>query len=160
MRVVTPKLKSGGFLIKPVEQKEEGANITLRVTDEFLGYETATYDVLPVKDGGVKIVTGEVEFNRDGAITKTQKSFAPRMAVPGRFKRVELLYMQKVSNSDHATAILAARNAEELDLLTRNVLAQPDTYCRMSRKEYCEWIPAGVAIRPEKLLNEKWVPAR
>ena len=160
VRVVTPKLKSGGFLMKTAEQKAEGATITLRATDEFLGYETATYNVLPVNDGGVRVVPGEVEFNQGGATARSLKSFAPRMSVPGRFRHVRLVYMQKVSDADHATGIVAARNRIELDLLTRRLLADPGTDCRISRQEYCEWIPAGVAIRPERLVNEKWIPAR
>lgn len=68
--------------------------------------------------------------------------------------------MQKVSDADHAMAVLAARDPVRLDLLTRSVLASPETTCRTDRNEYCEWIPAGVAVRPERPVNQGWAPAR
>jgi hypothetical protein len=160
VRVITAKLKSGGFLMKTTEQKEEGNNITLRAGDEFLGYETATYSVTARKDAGIRVALAAVEFNQNGAITPTPKSFAPRMPIPGRFRRVRLLYMQKVSDADHAMAVLAARDLPRLQLLTRSVQASPETACRSNRNEYCEWIPAGVALRPERPVNQGWAPAR
>ena len=47
-------------------------------------------------------------FNREGAITHSAKSFGPRLPMPGRFGRVRLLCLQKVSDADHAMAVLAA----------------------------------------------------
>lgn len=150
VRVITAKLKSGGFLLKKTEEKQEGGTITMRAGDEFLGYETATYNVDPRKDGGIRIALAAVEFNHNGAITQSSKSFAPRMAIPVRFRRIRLLYMQKASNADHAMAVLAARGSDLLEVLTAAVRARPETACRTNRHEYCEWIPAGVAVRAER----------
>ena len=55
VRVITPKLKSGGFLLKRAEQHESGNTITLRAGDEFLGYETAPYGVEARAEGGVGV---------------------------------------------------------------------------------------------------------
>lgn len=158
--MITPKLKSGGFLLKRAEQQESGNTITLRAEDEFLGYETATYGVEARTEGGVRVRLIGVEFNREEAITHPAKPFAPRLRIPDRFRRVRLLYMSRVSDADHAMAVLAAPDSPRLAVLTRSVQASPKTACRKNRGEYCEWIPAGVALRPERPNGANWVPAR
>lgn len=160
VRVITPKLKSGGFLLKKAEQQESGNTITLGAGDEFLGFETATYGVEARAGVGVRVRLLGVDFNREGAITHSAKSFAPRLRIHGRFRRVRLLYMQKVSDADHAMAVLAAPDSPRLAVLTRSVQASPETACRTNRGQYCEWIPAGVAVRPERPNGSNWVPAR
>ena len=80
--------------------------------------------------------------------------------MPGRFLRVRLLCLQKVSDADHAMAVLAAPDSPRLAVLTRSVQASPETACRTNRGQYCEWIPAGVAVRPERPNGSNWVPAR
>jgi hypothetical protein len=158
--VITPKLKSGGFQLKKNQQQELGNTITMKADDDFLGYETATYGVMLHKNGGVRIALSGVDFNRNGDVTAAPKSFAPRLRMPARFRRIRLLYMQKVSDADHAMAVLAAPDPSRLATLTAEVQTLPETACRISRNEYCEWIPAGVAVRPERLIDQVWKPVR
>ena len=159
VRVITPMLKSGGFPLKIADRQEAGNMIALRAGDDFLGYETAAYAVEARKDGGVRVALTGVDLNRDGAITHPAKSVAPRLRMPTRFRRVRLLYMRKVSNADHAMAVLAAPDSQRLAALTHRVQTSPAT-CRNNRNEYCEWIPAGVAVRPEYFKGSDWIPAR
>ena len=142
--VVTPILKSGKFLLQTGEAKEEGNTITLRVGDEFQGYETAVYLV----GEGARITVGEVKVNKGGVETAVAKPFAPRLRVPGRMRHVRLLFTLKVSDADHNMAVLAARDPGRLGALTGRVEADPAGACRTTRNEYCEWVPAGVAVRP------------
>lgn len=144
--VVTPILKSGKFLLQTGEAKEEGNTITLRVGDEFQGYETAVYLV----GEGSRITVGEVKVNKGGVETAVAKPFAPRLRVPGRMRRVRLLFTLKVSDADHNMAVLAARDVQRLAALTERVEADPAGACRTTRNEYCEWVPAGVAVRPDR----------
>jgi hypothetical protein len=65
-------------------------------------------------------------------------------------RHVRLLYMQKVSQADHNMAVLAATDRQRLQALTQRVQAAPEAECRGNRNEYCEWIPAGVAVRAER----------
>ena len=160
VRVITPMLKSGGFPLKIADRQEAGNMIALRAGDDFLGYETAAYAVEVRKGGGVRVALTGVDLNRDGAITHPAKSVAPRLRMPTRFRRVRLLYMRKVSNADHAMAVLAAPDSPGLAALTRRVEASPATACRNNRNEYCEWVPAGVAVRPEYRKGADWIPAR
>lgn len=159
VQVITPLLKSGGFLLKTTEQQESGNTITLRAGDEFLGYETAIYSVSKHPKEGVRVVLTEVAMNRDGQLTHPAKSFAPRLRMPKRMRHVRLLYSLKVSDADHGMAVLAARNLAALGELTTNVQARPETECRNSRESYCEWVPAGIAMRVEKRIGADWKPA-
>lgn len=158
VRVITPLLKSGGFLLKATEQQEEGNTITLRAGEEFQGYETAIYGVGAHKKGGVQIALTEVTLYRNGQLTHPAKSFAPRLRQPARLRHVRLLYMLKVSDADHNMAVLAAADSARLAALTQRVQAEPATACGVSRNEYCEWIPAGVAVRAERPRGADWVP--
>ncbi len=142
--VVTPILKSGKFLLPAGEAKEEGNTITLRVGDEFQGYETAVYLV----GEGSRITVGEVKVNKGGVETAVAKPFAPRLRVPGRMRRVRLLFTLRVSDAEHNMAVLAARDIKRLAALTERVEADPAGACRTTRDAYCEWVPAGVAVRP------------
>ncbi|MFN0103182.1 MAG: hypothetical protein ACKV2U_13965 [Bryobacteraceae bacterium] len=160
VRVITPMLKSGGFLLKSAGPQEEGGTITLRAGDEFQGFETAIYAAGKHKRSGVAITLAEVTFNRNGELTHPAKSFAPRLRIPGRLGHVRLLFTRKVSEADHNMAVLAAANPPRLAALTQRVQAAPETACRNNRNEYCEWIPAGVAVRAERSAGAGWVAVR
>jgi len=159
VRVVTPILKSGGFLLKSPEQKEEGSTITIHTGDEFQGYETTHYAVKAHKSGGVQVKVEEVLISRDGKTIHGYKPFAPRFRGPGRLRHVRLLYMLRASTADHNMAILAAADATRLADLTRRVQADPSHACVRTRADYCEWVPPGVAVRPERPNGAAWVPA-
>ncbi|MBI2688719.1 MAG: hypothetical protein HYX27_20650 [Acidobacteria bacterium] len=159
VRVITPVLKSGGFILKTEEQQEQGNTITLRMGDEFLGYETAIYSVGKHKRGGVEIALTEVAMNRSGQLTHAAKSIAPRIRKPDRLRHVRLLYTLRVSDADHNMAVLAAADSQRLAALTQRVQASPATACVNNRNEYCEWVPAGVAMRAEKPNGTGWAPA-
>lgn len=150
VHVVTPVLKSGGFLLRPQEERAEGNTITMRADDEVLGYETAVYGVKQGRRGGVRLALSQVTLHRGDTLTRPRKSIAPGLGMPGRMRYVRLLYMQKVSDADHNMAILAATDTARLQALTQRVQATPLAGCRDSRHEYCAWVPAGVAVRAER----------
>ena len=108
----------------------------------------------------MRVALTGVDLNREGALSRPKQSFAPRLRVPGRLPYIRLLFMQKASDADHSMAVLAARDRTRLQGLTQAVKGTPATACRNSRNEYCEWIPAGVAVRPERPAGPRWLPAR
>jgi hypothetical protein len=156
VQVVTPILKSGGFLLQSASQQEEGNTITLRAGDDFQGYETAIYAFSATR----KVLLTEVTRNHAGQITHPPKPLHRRLRVPARLRHIRLLFTLKVSDADHNMAILAATDPARLQALTQKVQATPAAACRNSRHEYCEWIPAGIAVRPERPNGTAWAPAR
>ena len=149
--VVTPILKSGGFLVRSAESKVEAGpggslNVTMKTDDDFQGYETAVYQF----DERSRVRLLEVSVSKGGVVTPQTRSIAPRLNVPAKMRYVRLLYTLRVSAADHNMAILAAADAKRLIALTERVQADPAGGCRSSAKEYCEWVPAGVAVRPDR----------
>ena len=144
--VVTPILKSGGFLVRSAGTQVDGRTITMQAGDDFLGYETAVYQL----DARSRVRLLEASVSKGGVVTPQAKSIAPRLNVPERMRYVRLLYTLRVSAADHNMAVLAAADAKRLIALTERVQSDPAGACRSSAKEYCEWVPAGVAVRPDR----------
>jgi hypothetical protein len=156
VQVLTPILKSGAFLLKPAPLQEQGNTLTLRAGDEFQGYETAIYVFSPSR----KITLTGITRNHAGQLSHPPKPLHPRLLVPARLSHVRLLFTRKISSADHNMAILAAPDPARLEALTRKIQSSPATACRISRRQYCEWIPAGIAVRPERPEGAAWLPAR
>ena len=156
LRVITPILKSGGYLVKTAEEVTTGNTITLATTADFTGYETAYYAVTPA---GIKFESATM--HRDGQASPQAKPTVTLFRIPRALRFTRLVYVARVSKTDHEMAVLAARDLADLAALTTAVLAQPAA-CVSGKRRYCEWIPAGVAVRPERQKDgtTEWVSAR
>lgn len=156
LRVITPILKSGGYLVKTTEASTTGNTITLATTPDFTGYETAYYAATPT---GIKFESATM--HRDGHASPQAKPVATLFKIPNRMRFTRLVYVARLSKADHEMAVLAARDFADLAVFTAAVLAQP-TGCVGDKRRYCEWIPAGIAVRPEKPASnsEEWIAAR
>ncbi len=162
LRVVTPLTKSGTYRPEIREEQHNGST-TLSLGDDFIGYETAYYAVQPRAGTGVHIVFTSAADTRNGSTTP-QPHPRPRLfQLPRSAKYVRLLYVQRVSRTDHDMAVLASDQQTLLGRLTAQVQADPRA-CENATRRFCSWIPAGIAVRAEILKNirgsEQWVPAQ
>lgn len=148
LRVITPLLAGGGYQVKS-SQTQQGNTITLETGRDFLGYETAYYAVAP----GLKVRFATAELSREGKAVPQAKPLHPMFALRRGVKHVRLLYLERGSSTTHDMAVLSARTLPELDALT--VQAQ-NSCCERG----CEWVPAGIAVRPERHRDGQWIPAR
>lgn len=164
--VVTPMLAGGGFVLgaargeAPVDLSEVGATkvtLTMKAGDEFLGFEESHYAV--EAKGRVKLE--RVEITREG---KKETVAKPRLALfelPREVKWVRLIYLRKVREGEsHNMAVVGAADREGLEAVTREVEADPVKGCGMEKGRVCRWVPAGVAVRPERREGSSWVPVR
>lgn len=160
LRVVTPILKSGGYRLKATGETSGGNSVTLSVGDDFLGYEVAYYAVR-ARDG-VGFVSAEI--TRDGHITPQPQPVAHLFQLPRGVRHVRLIYLVRVSQADHDMAVAAAKDMGDLEALTRRVEADPVGECHSGQDAFCGWIPAGIAVVPERQETiggaVQWVPAR
>ena len=156
LRVVTPLLKSGGYRLNPGAAQVNGHTVTITAGTDFLGYETACYAV--TARHGIRFLSAET--TRNGTTVPQPRPVARLFQLPPEMRRTRLIYLLRVSRTDHDMAVVAARNAAALDALTRRVLANPAESCRSGRDAACEWIPAGIAVVPEVRRKAAWVPAR
>lgn len=159
LRVVTPILKSGGFRVHvdaPVSTAASaggGLNLDIRAGSDFVGYELAYYSV-----------TQRIEF-QSAVVTKDDKPFPEKTSLvklfdlPSARTHFRLIYLQRISATDHDMAVLGANLPEQLDAETRLVQADPKA-CHGGVQVTCEWIPAGIAVNAEKRNRRGvWVPA-
>ena len=161
LRVVTPISKKGNYRLDYKDVKQVDGSITL-TADEFKGYETAYYSVEARKSGGVQIRFVSAELSQDGKSASLSQSVRPLFASTRKFRLVRLVYLTRASDSDHDMAVVTANKQEDLEASTKAVLADALAGCVTGAHSQCSWIPAGVAVRPEKQQsgNTAWVPSR
>jgi hypothetical protein len=154
-------MKSGRYTPAFTEQQTAGNVISLKASADFLGYETAHYAVTAQSRDGVWVQFRSAGVTKDGVTVPEAQAPAILSMPPRRMKYARLLYLLRVSESDHDMALLAAHRKEILNDETRRVQADPAA-CRSDAGIFCVWIPKGVAVRAEKLQsgNGQWVPAR
>jgi hypothetical protein len=163
LRVVTPLLKSGGYLPNSIGEQIAGNTITLRAGADLLGYETAYYAVKARDRTGARVLFSSAEITKDGLVTPQPRPVAGLFQLPRWVKFVRLVYLQRASQADHNMAILASNRIDTLARLTGQVEANPAA-CKTYGSDFCSWIPVGIAVRPEvqRVVQgvKEWVPAR
>ncbi len=129
-----------------------------------MGYETAYYAVTPGRSGALRVEFISAEITKDGETVKERHPYPWRLRLPARASFVRLVYLRRVSQADHDMAVVAAADRLTLDALTRQVQTEPTSACRAGVNSFCTWVPAGIAVRPERRGSptdpESWVPAR
>jgi hypothetical protein len=150
VQVVTPVLKSGGYLPQITETSREGRDIAFATTDDFVGYETSYYAVKERNGGGVRIVFMSAWVTENGMTTRRPRPIVPIFELPDSMRFVPLIYTVRVSQTDHDTAIVAASDSQQLDKLTEHVRTDPAAACRTNPPDVCRWVPKGIAVQTEE----------
>lgn len=163
LTVVTPILKSGGYVLKSFVQQKIGDTLTLSAGEDLLGYETAHYLVKGRPGRRVRVEFNSAEVTKDGKTEPQPRSIAPLFQAARKPGYLRLIYLIRVSEADHNMAVVTASRLNALETLTREVVANPNGACKPGKEASCSWIPEGIAARPEvlKTVNgtEMWVDA-
>lgn len=162
IRVVTPVLRSGKFKMQPKEFHAEGTTVALQTGGDFLGYETDYYAVSARNGNGIAVRFGSAEFTSNGKSSKRSQPLVPLFDLPENVRYVRLLFLTRVSQTEHDQAILASSSLADLDALQRRVEDSPAENCKIQPEGICSWVPPGIAIQPEKRIaasDKKWIPA-
>jgi hypothetical protein len=147
VHVVVPLLKSGEFRSDLVEQKAEGNTISLRASN-LVGYTNSSYMVTG-KPRSVHLTFVSAQETRDGKPTMLPAPPGLPFQLPPKSELVRLVFLVRVSQADHNMAVLGAKRLELLDAFTKRLMDDP-SICRGTGEVFCSWVPAGVAVRPEK----------
>ncbi len=167
VRVVTPILKSGGYVVQtsPAQVSRTGpeqAVISIDAGPDFVGYQVSIYDVKPRRGGGVGIKFKSAEVHEQGQVTPSRRPILLLFRLPRRMRWVRILHLIRSSQADHDAAILAATRKDLLNALTQQVQSRPSN-CAITRNTYCYWVPLGIAVRPEYrgavAGKQQWIPA-
>ncbi|MGH9653642.1 MAG: hypothetical protein ACRD6B_09290 [Bryobacteraceae bacterium] len=143
LRIVVPLLKSGGFIAKDLSV---GANGTLSSKD-LIGYTAFHYAVLGRRNGLVRLKFLSAVWNGN-AVVEPHSPALP-FALPTGTKHIRLVYLVRVSEADHNMAITASKSVEALNAFMQRFEQDPSV-CSGSHQVFCSWVPAGIAVRPEK----------
>jgi hypothetical protein len=163
IKVVVPILESGGYKVRTEEVRNSDGTVSLRTEKGFLGYETDYYQVNSPGDGKPPVSFQSAEFTGiDHKKIKKPKPVILLFALPESLGYVRLLFLTRVSDTEHDAAVLAASSLAALEALTSKVEANPSGNCTAQPEGLCSWIPEGIAVQPEKRdpQNSKaWIPA-
>lgn len=165
--VVTPLLKSGKYLLEsqkePMEVTGTGnkLSVTMQADSDFLGYENSYYDVEARGPDGVRMRFTGAEIVQEGKVAPQKRPVVALFALPRDVRYVRLIFLLRASRADHNMAIVAVKKQADLNALTRALQDDPANGCRSSRGRWCQWVPAGIAVRPQvRRANGEWAPAR
>lgn len=159
LRVITPLTKSGRYQLDLAQEGPAGGSTAVSVGDDFIGYEISLYFVERHGRDGVRIRFSSAQSVENGATTDRPQARLKLFEVPEPDRYVRLLYLARVSQSNHDMAVIASSQQELL--ASKTALIQSDSgACQSDSRAYCQWIPAGVAVRPEFLKDNTWQPAR
>ena len=159
IRVVAPILKSGGHKLQLEEVHNQNGTITMTTGKDFEGYETDYYEVHNA-ESLLTIAFRSAEIRRnDGSMRRALHPLTPLFHLPNETRYVRLLFLTRSSDRDHDQAILTAPSREKLESLTNQVQSNPAQACNSQPALTCVWVPAGVAVRPERKQGREWVPA-
>jgi hypothetical protein len=156
---VAPILKSGGYNVQLEEVHNQNGTITMKTGKDFEGYETDYYEV---HNAGnlltINFRSAEIHRN-DGSLRRASHPLTPLFHLPHETRYVRLLFLTRSSDRDHDQAVLTAPSREQLESLTNQVQSNPAEHCNSQHAPTCVWVPAGVAVRPERKQGREWVPA-
>jgi len=162
IRVITPILKSGGYKPQLKETAASGGAVELSADDDFVGYETAYYSVNSNAGRGIAVRFLLVEDTVKGESSRRPRPRVDLFSVLAGSGFVRVVFLTRVSQSDHNQAILVATSSDILDARTRRLEADPSANCQSDAESKCVWVPEGIAVRPEKRDPEhrkNWIAA-
>src|SRR6185312_10717577 len=148
LRVITPILKSGGYRAKTLTEITPGDPHNLRVGDEYIGYANDYYRAKP-HGSGVRIEFQSAETVKQGKTAPQRHPMLELFRLPPQMRYVRLVYLARVSRTDHNTVILAGDTKASVVAATNQLQTGPDLGCQSSPHTYCAWVPDGVGIQPE-----------
>ena len=167
VRIVTPVIKSGGYpanrptsfaggqSVKHAQSQDHtpGATATtLKTGKDFTGYEVSFYSAKAERGGGVRVAFKSAVVYESGRKKEHRHPIVRFFQLPPGDQYVRILHLAVGNHGDHDAAILAAAGREVLGGLTNRVEADSSA-CVVAANSYCSWIPAGIAVIPERKGN-------
>ena len=149
VRVVTPLTKSGKYKVETTPIEATGNTLTLKATDDLLGYEEDFYEVRPLAKGVTIRFQSATTHLVNGTSAKRQQPVLPLLQIPENTPYVRLLFLTCESRTDYDGAILAGASPAVLDAMTRQVEEDPAQGCMTEEQSMCRWIPLGISVQPQ-----------
>ena len=152
LRMVAAVTKSGSFDAGYKVVKQEGNVIGMKASDDLIGYETAFWSVLARPGGGVFLQLASATLTVDGKPAPIEKPTRALIHAPRSARFIRIFYLTRKSDADHNMLIAGVSRLEQWEAFTQAFHGSPSGVCEIyapKRHQYCEWIPAALAVRPE-----------
>jgi hypothetical protein len=153
LRIVMPVLKSPGTRIETAPQQSQG-NMVVLSAPNLIGYEVSYYAVEGDRNGKVRLRFTSAEMTKAGKTSPEPTAPTLPFSLPSGKNFVRLIYLVRVSQSDHNMAITASKSKVALSAFTEELKQNPSA-CESNRQVFCSWVPAAIAVRPEKQTPAK-----
>jgi len=150
IRVVTPITRSGTFQLPTAPTEDSGHSVTLNSGDDFLGYELAYYAVTALPSDGVAVSFVRADRIVGGTTSKEANPQVRLFDLPESYRYIRLVLLTRLSQADHNEAIIAALNVADLEDLTEQLQANPETNCKRESRGICSWVPIGISVQAER----------
>lgn len=144
LRVVVPILKSGAYVLPDSSFEQHGTTIVVHDKGDFIGFERDFYDVRPRHPAGIQLQFRHAEITENGATRVEHRAALPLVSELAAFRYVRIVFLQRLSATDHDQALVGANDENLLARLTREVIGGAG--CSAERGGFCEWVPLGVAV--------------
>jgi hypothetical protein len=167
LQIVAPVTRDGTGAIMAsaaADQDQATRTVTMKASDNLIGYETAFWDVAARAGGGIQLILTKAQMTRDGVPADIPAPTKAMLHVPKQARFLRLFYLIRKSESDHEMVMGGVDRADRLESFTTELRAHPTEACQTRSHIYCEWIPYGMAVRPERKQTidgvERWAPIR
>lgn len=168
LHIIAPVTRSGSGKVEYETAKNAGNTITLKTTDDLIGYEDVIFAVAPRSAsrnnaGAVRVKLESANLVREGKPEPIASPTRAFVRVPERSRFVRIHFLLRASLKDHEMAIASVDRKEKLEPLTARLRENPLEACvdRPREGTYCFWVTPGVAVRPELERTvdgvKKWV---
>lgn len=149
VRIVVPLLKSGGLRPSDLSPVSTDNGVVTVSSSDLIGYRVFHYSVLDKGKGLVRLQFVSSDRTENG---RTEVEARPPMlpfALPLQTDYIRLVYLVRASGADHNMAVIASKRIDALNIFTNQFEKDPNV-CGIGNEVSCVWVPAGIAVRPEK----------
>ena len=147
LRILVPLLKKGQTHLALGATQSDGNTVTVSAAN-LVGYEISYYSAEGHANGKVRLKFASAETTKDGQTLAEPRPPLLPFSLPEKTQFIRLLFLVRVSESDHNMAIIAARSKTALAAFTTELRQNPHA-CQNTESVFCVWVPEGIAVRPE-----------
>jgi hypothetical protein len=144
---LVPLVKAGEHNLGLSSAQSNGATVTISAAN-LIGYEVSHYSAEGGGDGKVHLTFVSAETTKDGQTVSDPVAPHLPFPLPKKTQFIRLIFLIRVSESDHNMAIVAAGTRNALEAFTTQVRQNPRV-CQVTAGIFCVWVPEGIAVRPE-----------
>jgi hypothetical protein len=155
LRVVAPIMRNGGSASPVVT---DSSSIDVKSSSDLLGYETATYNLIPGPAGELSVELDDMTVKPVGQTSADALERRDLLEALPKNVCLRLYFQLRHSMKDHTTVLLLAKTQGELNEASGEFEENPDDFCATPHNDaHCLAFPKFTAVTAEVKV---WVRKR